>query len=167
MILPIVTEPNPGLHVTCAAITDITPEIVQLAHDMRETMHAAQGIGLAAPQVGRAIRLIVIEYEGGNRGDEVPFLALVNPRITWSSTERENMTEGCLSLPGIEGDVARPRKVRAKALDLEGNQVEIEASSILARVLQHEIDHLNGKLFTEYIPKKQLRPRDIVPYPTA
>ncbi len=167
MILPIVIDPNEVLRAPAQSITEITPEILQLAADMRETMHAAQGIGLAAPQVGKSLKLIVVEAEGEKRGEEVPYLALINPRITWNSTQRTTFTEGCLSIPGVEGDVSRPAQVRVKALDLEGNEVQIEAKGLFARVLQHEIDHLNGKLFTDYLPKKELRERDAPEYDRA
>ncbi len=167
MILPIVTEPSPILYQVCQPITDITPEIRQLAQNMRETMHNAEGVGLAAPQVGQSVALCVIEMRGETRADDIPFMALVNPRVTWSGGSITVLDEGCLSIPGVQGPVKRPDRVRVKAKDLDGNELRIEAQGFLARVLQHEIDHLNGVLFTSYVPKKLLRPRTTPEYPTV
>ena len=166
MILPIFIEPKDVLRQECALISDITPEIKQLAADMRETMHNAQGIGLAAPQIGKSLSLIVIEMVDKDDPEySLPFLALVNPRITWTSSKQTDFMEACLSIPGVEGTIKRPERVRVKALSLEGETVIIEADDLLARVLQHEIDHLHGKLFTDYLNKKQLLPRRLVDYP--
>jgi peptide deformylase len=164
MILPIYTEPNPVLHQRTSPIIEITDDIRQLADDMRDTMRGAQGIGLAAPQVGRTVSMIVVECADEDRGS-FPLLTLLNPRITWKGTKRIEMEEGCLSIPGLEGPVSRPERVRVKAKDLEGNTVEIEADGLLSRVLQHEIDHLNGILFTSYVPKRRMHKRPLVEYP--
>jgi peptide deformylase len=167
VILPIYVEPSAVLTTPCLPVEEITEDIKKLADDMRETMHNAQGIGLAAPQVGRSIQLCVLELKAEDDEDEsFPYLPLINPRITWHSTQLTTMTEACLSIPLLEGPVARPAKVRVKAKDLEGNELEIRADGILARALQHEIDHLHGTLFTSYIPKKALKNRKLVKYPT-
>lgn len=166
MILPIYIEQQPVLRQKVEPITEITPEIIQLATDMRETMHNAKGLGLAAPQVGKSVALIVLELQADEPGDDyIPYMALLNPRITWKSTHKVPYSEACLSLPGIEGVVHRPDRIRVKARDLEGKEVEIRADGILARALQHEIDHLHGILFTDYVPKKQLVSRKLVKYP--
>ena len=166
MILPISTEPKPILHQTTDQIKEITPEIRQLALDMRETMHNAQGIGLAAPQVGKSISLLVFEVEDKEDPEySIPFMGLINPRITWKSTQQEDMIEACLSIPGLEANVRRASKVRVKGQNLEGEVIQISADGLLARILQHEIDHLNGILFTSYVTKKQLKVRPLVDYP--
>ncbi|MEI6477711.1 MAG: peptide deformylase [bacterium] len=165
MILPIYTDKHDILRQKTEPITEITPEIRQLAEDMRTTMHNAHGVGLAAPQVGKSVALTVIELVDEDPDFSIPHLALINPRVTWTGKRKVPMEEGCLSIPGVEGIVYRPDKVRVKALDLDGNHVEIECAGLLARVLQHEIDHLNGILFTSYLTKKQLRTRPLTDYP--
>jgi len=166
MILPIYVEPQPVLHKETAPIEEITPEILALAENMRTTMHNAQGIGLAAPQVGQLVSMCVVELEAGDRDEEgFPFMALINPRITWKSLKKVPFSEACLSIPGVEGIVYRPEKVRVKAKNLQGQDIEIRADGLLARVLQHEIDHLHGVLFTSYVSKKQLQERPLVEYP--
>ena len=166
MILPIRIEPAPVLRQKAASVTSFDAELKALAADMRQTMLGAVGIGLAAPQVGRSISLIVVEMnDPEDDGESVPFTALVNPRITWHSLRQVVIAEACLSVPGLEGDVRRPEKVRVKAQDLEGRKLTLEADGLLARVLQHEIDHLNGVLFTDYVPKKKLALRPLIEYP--
>jgi len=166
MILPVVTEPNPILHTVCTPIAEVSKEIRQLAANMRETMHNAEGVGLAAPQVGRDIALCVIEMTPDDDDPGIPYMALVNPRVTWKGGRVTSLDEGCLSIPGVQGPVRRPDRIRVKAQDLDGAEIQIEAKGFLARVLQHEIDHLNGILFTSYVPKKLLHPRQTPPYPT-
>ena len=122
----------------------VTDELRRLIDDMIETMYAAKGIGLAAPQVGRTERIAVIDIEGGQ-----PF-AIVNPAIVVSDGS-EKGEEGCLSIPDIYGDVTRPGVVTVRALGRDGREFEVEASGLLARCLQHEIDHLDGKLFIDYL----------------
>lgn len=166
MILPIHVEPAPILRKKATLVTEFTPELTVLAKNMRQTMHNAIGIGLAAPQVGSGIALIVVEIN--DEDDEqasVPFMALVNPRITWHSLKQTVIAEACLSIPGIEGNVKRPEKVRVKAQDTSGKKLQFEADGMLARVLQHEIDHLHGILFTDFVPKKKLVQRPLVDYP--
>ena len=143
-ILPILTYPNPVLTKQAEPIEEVTEELVELSKSMFETMYAAPGIGLAAPQVGVSKRLIVVDV---GEEDRRP-LALINPEIT----ERKGKivyTEGCLSLPGIVDDVNRAQRVVVKALDIEGKPQEIEAEELLAVCLQHEIDHLDGILFID------------------
>lgn len=121
------------------------PELDRLIESMFETMYDAQGIGLAAPQVGISRRLIVVDV---NEPDQVPF-AMLNPRIVESSEDRERGEEGCLSIPGITGVVDRPLRVTVEGLDRTGAPMRIEADGMLARCLQHEIDHLDGVLFID------------------
>ena len=126
-----------------AAVTD---DLRRLIDDMFETMRAAKGIGLAAPQVGRIERIAVVDVESG----KLP-LALVNPEVIALGSTVEKSEEGCLSIPDIFGDVERPTSVVVRALDRDGRAFEVEGTELLARCLQHEIDHLHGKLFIDYL----------------
>ncbi len=126
-------------------ITEITDDIRRLVEDMFETMHESKGVGLAAPQVGVNVRLAVIDI------GEDP-LVLINPKILKSSG-KETCDEGCLSFPGLTEKVERARKVVAEATDLDGSVYEIEADGLLARAIQHELDHLDGVLFIDRISK--------------
>jgi peptide deformylase len=165
MILPIYTVEHEILHQKTSPVTEVTPELRQLVTDMRETMHNALGIGLAAPQIGQSIALCVLEYDEEERGDSFPFIALFNPRITWSSKRIISSEEACLSIPEVGGPVKRPDRVRVKAMNLDGKEIEIEAKGLLARAVQHEIDHLNGVVFTDHLKKKQLHYRETPDYP--
>jgi peptide deformylase len=138
---------DPILRRKAKPIKEITPEVVELLADMAETMIEAPGVGLAAPQVGESVRAITV-LECGDGEDRVH--ALINPRIVKRQGEEEG-PEGCLSLPTLQGMVTRAAKVKAEGLDVEGNRVQIEAEGLLARALQHEIDHLNGVLFIDTV----------------
>src|SRR5258708_277246 len=119
---------------------------------MVETMREARGIGLAGPQIGVQLRVIVVEIEEA-------LYTLVNPEITWTSPDRDILEEGCLSIPGYRGNVERHTRIRVRAKDAKGKTILIDADDLLARVFQHEIDHLNGILFTERMaPGERLRP---------
>ncbi len=142
-ILDIRVLGDPILRQATTPVETVTDELRQLAKDMFATMHHARGIGLAAPQVGRTERITVVEI------DDQP-LVLVNPQVL-NAAGRAKGEEGCLSIPDIYGDVERPRSVTVRAQDLEGKTFEIEATDLLARCLQHEIDHLDGKLFIDYL----------------
>ena len=142
-ILDIRVLGDPVLRQSTTPVQEITDEIRKLVSDMFETMHHARGIGLAAPQVGRSERLAVIEIEGEP-------LVVINPEILETSGKAK-AEEGCLSIPDIYADVERPKDVVVRAMDLDGNTFEIEATDLLARCLQHEIDHLDGKLFLDYL----------------
>lgn len=137
---------DPILRQDTRAVAVITDELRQLIDDMFATMHRAHGIGLAAPQVGRSERIAVIDVNDGTGP-----IVLVNPEIVASSPETDRSEEGCLSIPDVFGDVVRPERVTVRALDREGAPFEIEAGGLLARCLQHEIDHLHGKLFIDYL----------------
>ncbi|MBE6702383.1 MAG: peptide deformylase [Ruminococcaceae bacterium] len=123
-------------------VEEITPRILMLLADMTETMRAADGVGLAAPQVGVLRRIVVIEVEEGN------VLELINPKIVATAGEQEG-AEGCLSVPGRHGIVKRPQHVTVRALNRYGERVEIRGSDLLARALCHELDHLDGKLYVD------------------
>lgn len=134
---------DPVLRAETTPVAEVTDELRQLIDDMFETMRAAQGIGLAAPQVGRLERIAVVEVDGRP-------IALVNPEIL-SHDGSDRAEEGCLSIPDIYGDVTRPAQVTIRALDRDGHAFEMEASGLTARAMQHEIDHLHGKLFIDYL----------------
>jgi peptide deformylase len=146
-------SPDPALTSVSAPVTDVSaPEVRDLIHDLKETVVAAAGVGLAAPQVGEHLRIIVINHAGGgvNHGRE-PY-GLINPEVLWASSSVSVLEEGCLSLPGVVVPVSRPSSVRVRAFHEHGGMVEIYGKDLLAKILQHEIDHLNGKLITDYLP---------------
>jgi peptide deformylase len=146
MLRPILKYGDTPLHGPAAPVDQITPEIQTLIDDMVETMYAAPGIGLAAPQVGVALRICVIDLSVGR--DPKQLLTMVNPEFV----EREGMQledEGCLSVPGFNATVARPARVVVKGLDRHGKAQTIEGTALLARAFQHEIDHLDGTLFVD------------------
>ncbi|NUP90695.1 MAG: peptide deformylase [Candidatus Sumerlaeia bacterium] len=153
-VLPIVMYGTPSLHETSVPVAEITDEIRRLAADMIETMYAAKGIGLAAPQIGRNIRLFVADADQVEIESRNPRV-FINPEIVEESVEDEPYTEGCLSIPGVEGEVWRPSRVRVRAKDEHGNAFELEAEDLLARVIQHETDHLNGVLFIDRMEKSK------------
>lgn len=138
----IVKEGDPVLRKKCRPVDEITPRILVLLDDMLETMRAADGVGLAAPQVGVLRRVVVIECEEGQ------VIELINPRIVAFSGVQEGR-EGCLSIPGKAGITRRPMHVTVRALDRNGKEVEYSGSGLLARAFCHEIDHLDGKLYTD------------------
>lgn len=143
-ILDIRVLGDPILREETKEVGEITDEIRQLVKNMFDTMYLAKGIGLAAPQVGRSERIAVVDV------DDNP-LVLVNPEILESSAKTAKAEEGCLSIPDVYGDVERPGTVRVRAMDLDGKTFEVEASELFGRCLQHEIDHLDGKLFVDYL----------------
>ncbi len=134
---------DPILRQETKLVDEITDELRSLAADMLETMHAAQGIGLAAPQIGRTERMAVVEVEGAQ-------FVLVNPEVIHTEGKAKG-EEGCLSIPDVYGDVERPARCTVRATGLDGEAYEVEADGLLARCFQHEIDHLHGKLFIDYL----------------
>jgi peptide deformylase len=150
-LLPILEAPHPLLKAKAEPVDAGDPTLRRLADDMLETMYAAPGIGLAAPQVGVLKRLFVADLADKKKGEEPAPIILLNPKIGWRSDEEVTLEEGCLSLPGQFADVLRPRAVRVRYQDLEGAAREIEAEGLLARCLQHELDHLDGVLFIDRI----------------
>jgi len=145
----IIIHPDPRLKKACAEVNGISPELRKLVTDMLETMYDAPGIGLAAPQVGVIERFFVMDVAGKEAAPEPR--VLINPRITWASDEVNVHEEGCLSIPGIYEDVTRPAKVRMVFKDIDGNDHEEEFEDIAATCAQHELDHLDGKLFVDYL----------------
>lgn len=139
----IVKDPDPVLREKAKPVPKITPNIHKLLDDMADTMYDAEGVGLAAPQIGILKRVIVVDV-----GDDNGLIEVINPEIV--SAEGEQLgPEGCLSIPGLRGDVNRSMKITVKGLDRNGEEIVITASEFLARAFQHEVDHLNGVLFTD------------------
>ena len=153
-LLPILCYPDPKLHTVARPVQAVDGRIKALISDMLETMYEAEGIGLAATQVDVHERLIVIDV---SRERDAP-LVLINPQITWASEEKQVNEEGCLSVPGIYDGVERSSAIKVDALDGDGRMRTIEAEGILAVCIQHEMDHLLGKVFVEYLsPLKRNR----------
>lgn len=171
----ILTEPNSILHQKSQKVKDFGDDLKRFVQMLTDTLFLNKGIGLAAPQVGKPIRLAVIEYNpqrfrdtSGASGERqfqaaeqpIPLTILINPKIVSCSREKEIAEEGCLSLPDLAYPVMRAKEVRVFAQNLEGEKIKIRAKDLFARVLQHEIDHLNGILITDKIyhrkPKKVL-----------
>lgn len=147
-ILEILTNKNPILRKKSKPVAKVTAEIRELVANMEETLRAAPGIGLAAPQVGELLRIIIADIgEGLN--------VLINPKIM-KKIGTQTFVEGCLSLPGIEGPVERASNITVKGINLSGKQVQVEAEGLLATVFQHEIDHLDGKLFVDKVADPNL-----------
>ena len=152
MILDIVTYPDPRLKELCEPVAEVTDDIRQLAADMLETMYAAPGVGLAAPQVGRNIRMLVMDP--AMKDEEKQPRVLINPELTLSGEEVISEQEGCLSVPmNYRADVKRMSKVHLSARDLDGNVIEEDLDEFAAIVMQHEFDHLDGVLFIDRISR--------------
>lgn len=154
-ILDIKVIDEPVLRRKAKKVAKVTPELRKLIDDMIDTMRDAPGVGLAAPQVGVSERVIVVEYaedddeEEGAPPPKKKLYALINPEIVWASEEKVDGTEGCLSIPGWLGDVSRHEAIAVKALNRSGQKVKINAEGWLARIFQHEIDHLDGVLYID------------------
>ena len=150
-IRPLVILPDRQLRLVSEPVGPITPDVKALAADMLETMYDAPGIGLAAIQIGVPKRLVVIDL--GKNPEERSPMVLVDPEITWTSDEKRTHEEGCLSIPEYYEEVERPDRIRLRYRNLDGDVVETEADGILATCIQHEVDHLNGVLFVDYLSR--------------
>ena len=150
-IRPLVILPDRQLRLVSEPVGPITPDVKALAADMLETMYDAPGIGLAAIQIGVPKRLVVIDL--GKNPEERSPMVLVDPEITWTSDEKRIHEEGCLSIPEYYEEVERPDRIRLRYRNLHGDVVETEADGILATCIQHEVDHLNGVLFVDYLSR--------------
>ncbi|MFJ1300542.1 peptide deformylase [Pseudomonadota bacterium AL_CKDN230030165-1A_HGKHYDSX7] len=146
-LLNILRYPDARLHKVAKPVAVVDDRIRQLVRDMADTMYDAPGVGLAATQVDVHERVIVIDVS--EEGNELR--VLINPEITWKSDELQVYEEGCLSVPGVYDEVKRAARIRCKALDEQGQSYEFEAEGLLAVCVQHEIDHLDGKVFVEYL----------------
>jgi peptide deformylase len=148
-ILPIIVAPDPRLKLACAPVAKVDAGVARLMDDMLETMYAAPGIGLAAPQVGVHKRVLVIDTA---KPDEEPRpIVLANPELVATSEELKSWDEGCLSLPEHYAEVVRPSRVAVRYLDERNRKQEVEADGVLAVCLQHEMDHLDGILFVDHV----------------
>jgi peptide deformylase len=150
-IRPILTAPDPRLQAVSTDVEAVTDEIRKLVDDMTDSMYAADGIGLAAIQIGLPVRVLVIDLDQ-KEGKKNP-LAYINPKIIWASDEMAVFEEGCLSVPEIWDDVERPARIKAEYLDRDGKKQTLEADGLLATCLQHEMDHLNGILFIDHLSR--------------
>jgi len=146
-VLPILHYPDPRLHTVAKPVSEINQKIKQLVSDMAQTMYEAPGIGLAATQVNAHVQVIVIDLSDERNQLQV----FINPEITWASEEKKVWQEGCLSVPDFYDEVLRPSEVKVKALDVDGKPFEIHADGLMAVCIQHEMDHLKGKVFVEYL----------------
>ncbi len=162
-IRPILLHPDPRLKKAAAPVGEITDEIRVLAADMLQTMYDAPGIGLAAPQVGAMVRVLVMDCVKEEGTDPRP-MALVDPEITWASEETAIYEEGCLSIPEHYADVERPSEVEVRWTTLEGGTATERFGGLWATCVQHEIDHLDGKLFIDYLKplRRQMITRKMV-----
>lgn len=155
--LELVTYPSSILTTPTQKVSLVTPEIQRLVEDMVATMRAQNGVGLAAPQVGHSLRIAVLEHTPGPKEDQsttVPLQVLINPKIISHTGGTEVEEEGCLSIPGIDVKVARARKIKVKALNENGEPIQFRASGFHARIIQHELDHLDGRLIIDYAPNR-------------
>jgi peptide deformylase len=159
-VRPILTAPDPRLKAVSTKVEKVDDEIRKLAADMADSMYAADGIGLAAVQIGVPKRVIVMDLDqkdddrkDGKKDGKKAWRAFINPRILWASDEMAVYEEGCLSVPEIYDDVERPARIKAEYLDMDGKRIEIEADGLLATCLQHEMDHLEGVLFIDHLSR--------------
>jgi peptide deformylase len=148
-LLPIIVAPDPRLKIKTRPVETVDDELRQFLDDMLETMYAADGIGLAAPQVGDERSVLVMDV--AREGQDPKPLKIINPEIVWHSDEERVHEEGCLSLPEYFAEVVRPEKIRVRFLDETGTEQELEADGILSICIQHEMDHLQGILFVDHV----------------
>jgi len=149
-LIPILIHPDPRLKKVCEPVADISDEIRKLSEDMLETMYEAPGIGLAAPQIGVLSRLLVMDAQKDENATPKP-MVMVNPEVIAESDLMNTYEEGCLSIPDQYAEVTRPREVTVRWLGLDGEEHEQDFDGLWATCVQHEIDHLNGKLFIDYL----------------
>jgi peptide deformylase len=153
-VLPILHYPDPRLYKVAKPVLAVDARIQQIVDDMAQTMYEAPGIGLAATQVDVHERIIVIDTS--EERDQL--MVFINPELVWASSEKKSWREGCLSVPDFFDEIERPERIKIKALNRDGNSFELEADGLLAVCLQHEMDHLQGKVFVEYLsPLKRSR----------
>lgn len=146
-LLPVLCYPDPRLHKVAKPVAQVDARIKKIVADMADTMYDAPGVGLAATQVDIHERIVVIDVSD----DQNELMVFINPEIIWASPEKKSWREGCLSVPDYYDEVERPSEIRVKALDVEGKEFELDADGLLAVCLQHELDHLQGKVFVEYL----------------
>ena len=149
MIRPILIHPDPRLKKVASPVADVTDQLRKLAEDMLETMYDAPGIGLAGPQIGVSSRIFVMDC--ADKEEEPDPIVMLNPEIVARSDELSPYEEGCLSIPDIYAEVTRPAEVTMRWLDLDGNERQADFGGLRATCAQHELDHLDGKLFIDYL----------------
>jgi peptide deformylase len=150
-LMPILRYPDPRLREKCATVEAFDENLRRLVADMSDTMYAANGAGLAAIQVGAPLRLFIVDPEVAGKSLHDPVMVFINPELVWISEEAQTGDEGCLSFPGIFVPVKRGMRARVRALDLEGQPFEIEGDELFSRALQHESDHLIGRLLIDLV----------------
>ena len=146
-LLNVLCYPDPRLHKVAKPVVQVDDRIKKIVADMADTMYEAPGVGLAATQVDIHERILVIDVSDEQNNLQV----FINPEIIWASPEKKSWREGCLSVPEFYDEIERPAQVRVKALDIDGKEFELDADGLLAVCLQHELDHLQGKVFVEYL----------------
>ena len=153
-LLTVLCYPDQRLHKVAKPVAQVDARIQKIVADMADTMYDAPGVGLAATQVDIHERIVVIDVSD----DQNELMVFINPEIVWASPEKKSWREGCLSVPEFYDEVERPAEIRVRALNLKGEEFELEADGLLAVCLQHELDHLQGKVFVEYLSMlKQVR----------
>ena len=156
-ILEILKYPDPRLRQSCSPVGERTEHLARLVEDMAETMYSHNGAGLAAIQVGVAQQLFIIEAEVAGLDATAPPMVFIDPEILWLSNEKEDADEGCLSFPGIYVPVRRALCCRARARGLDGSLFEVEGEGLFSRAIQHENDHINGRLLADYVGRIKRR----------
>jgi len=146
-LLPVLCYPDPRLHKVAKPVAQVDARVKKIVADMADTMYHAPGVGLAATQVDVHERIVVIDVSD----DQNELMVFINPEIIWTSPETKSWREGCLSVPDYYDEVERPAEIRVRALDADGKEFELDADGLLAVCLQHELDHLQGKVFVEYL----------------
>lgn len=159
-MLEIIIEPNNMLHTKVSRVTDITDKTDQIVQEMARAMKQANGIGLAAPQVNLNLQIAIVDVPKHKDDAGSNLITLINPKITWVSDDQTLTEEGCLSIPGIEVDVSRPDKITICFQGLDNKKQTLSADGLLARAIQHEIDHLNGILITDHGPARPIKSND-------
>ena len=151
MVLKLRIVPDPVLRKMADPVKTVDREVSRFMHEMLETMYKSSGVGLAAPQVGELRRVIVVDV--AEEQDAKHAFMMADPEISWRSEELFTYREGCLSIPGQYAEVTRPKRIRLHYTDVNNNRIEMEAEDLLSTCIQHEIDHLNGVLFVDYVSK--------------
>jgi len=150
-VRPVVIWPDPRLREPTRAVEAISDEVRALYADLRDTMYAENGLGIAAVQIGVPVRMFLVEAKLAGRDENAPPVAFINPEVVWVGDETDKAEEGCLSFPGIYVPIERPLRARLRAMDLEGQTFEMEGEGLLARCMLHELDHLTGKLLVDFV----------------
>lgn len=162
-VRPIVVWPDPRLREETRRVDAITDEVKALYRDLVDTMYAYNGVGIAAVQIGEPVKMFLIESHVAGGADDEPPWAFINPDIVWLSDDTEKVDEGCLSFPGIYVPIERAYRCRLRAMNIRGETFEVDGEALFARAMQHEFDHLSGKLMVDFVGplKKQMIKRKL------